>query len=755
VAQFTGDLADRASLFVDSSRNIWITEKGIHIYRITPDGKTDCVYTIEYDHRYDANLPKRARLNFNPVHATEDGQGRIWFWSGGLGGGGGVPSLVGLLIFDGKNFDHYPSFPGVPAKRFSAFGPDGADHMLLAAPAEHLYRIDIKTLTATVVPEPAPNTFRFVQQIFHAERATYVITSEEELPVAERGGEGRIGALWRLENGECKRLITGIDMRPQTIVDPLRSFLATPTGLWLGAYGTGPWFIPSGPDAPVHIDWRYGYSLDGSEGVMGLPGERLLLVATTNGSMACGTIAVKSAELLADFQSPVEVRTLNPLRAFVADQHGHIWGFLSGDAKVISEWDGKTWGNHALPEDFDPERFWNFGVDSHDRIWLLYYFCKGSVVILNPQRGNVEIYPDFSSALQAQLPVRTDFHVQGNLFTVSTFTADGQMGYRDGCGQAHYFNGQTWQTWRPHDIDSGSRGNFDGPAFFDRAGNFAVNIAGITWEYTKAAGWKITAFEHGYGTDQERTAQHYPHPPPGCEINNPESVAQDRLGTYWLTSHGQLYRAIPGLCVAQFPPDQRQPFSDSRTIKTALIDPEGNAFLETYFVSHPNVGEYVIVNALKPLPHTKVRASVDASGIVKLDFAAQVKGKAWFTWRADGGAWTQPAENAETTVNWLGNGRHRIEAAALDERLQIDPTPAATEVEIQIDAEKQVAALIEQLRDADYGRRDAAVAALVHQPVLALPLLQSARDKAGPNERWWIDAAIQQIKENLAKKGNP
>src|SRR5208283_3472467 len=153
--------------------------------------------------------------------------------------------------------------------------------------------------------------------------------------------------------------------------------------------------------------------------------------------------------------------------------------------------------------------------------------------------------------------------------------------------------------------------------------------------------------------------------------------------------------------------EQRQPFGDSRTIKAALIDPQGNAFLETYFRAHPDVGEYVIVDARPLLPQTKMHASVEASGIVRLHFETQVRGKAWFTWRVDGGAWTPPTESAETTVNWLANGKHRIEAAALDERLQIDTTPAATEVVIQIDSQRQVAALIEQLKNPDYSRRDA------------------------------------------------
>jgi len=754
LAQFAGDVAYAPTLFVDPVRNVWITGRGIHIYRVTPEGKAESVYTVEYDHHYDDNLPKGARLNFDPVYPTADGQGRIWFWSGGLGGGDGVPSLEGILIYDGKNFDYHRELPGVPFKRFSAVECEDAEHIFLAAAADHLYRVDTQTLAVAVIPEPAPGAFRFVQRIFHAEGATYVVAANGSMPVAERKGEGRIAVLWRQDSG-WKRVINGIDMRPETITDPLRPFLATPAGLWLGAYGAGPWFIPNGPGEPTHIDWRYGYSLDDSDGLMELPDGRLLIVAATSGSMDCGSTAVIPADLLAAFQSPSEVRTLNPLRVLVPDRHGHIWGFLSGDPPLISEWDGKTWTDHTVPEDFDPLNFGNFGADSQDRIWLLYTRCRGPVAILDPRRGKVESYPDFSAALQAQLAHRASFHVQGSLFTVSTFTTDGRIGYRDPCGQAHYFNGQAWQMWKPQDIDPTARGIFDGPSFFDRAGNFAVDIAGRTWEYVQTIGWRTTSFEPGFGTDQERLAPHALAPPPGCEISNPESVAQDRLGTYWLTSHGQLYRAIPGLCLPQFSSEQRQPFGDSRTVKAALIDPQGNAFLETYFRAHPDVGEYVIVDSRPPVPQTKMHARVEESGIVRLHFETQVRGKAWFTWRVDGGAWTPPTESAETTVNWLANGKHRIEGAALDERLQIDLTPAVAEVVIQFGSQKQVAALIEQLKNPDYSQRDAAVAALIRQPALALPLLQSAREKAGPDQRWWIDAAIQQIKENAAKSGSP
>jgi hypothetical protein len=47
------------------------------------------------------------------------------------------------------------------------------------------------------------------------------------------------------------------------------------------------------------------------------------------------------------------------------------------------------------------------------------------------------------------------------------------------------------------------------------------------------------------------------------------------------------------------------------------------------------------------------------------------------------------------------------------------------------------------------------VAALLRQPALALPLLRSAREKADADQRWWIDAAIQQIEESLSTNKKP
>jgi hypothetical protein len=539
-------------------------------------------------------------------------------------------------------------------------------------------------------------------------------------------------------------------MRPEYAQHPLRPFLATGRGLWVGAFGSGPWLVPAGRGAPALVDWHYAYPLDGSEGLFQLAAGRLLIVSANEGS-----IAVKPDDLLAAFESPPEVSTLNPPRTFIQDVRGHIFGLLPWVENALSDWDGKTWTDHPLPGGFDPQHFFTFAADSLNRIWLLPDAFGKAVAIFDPGHQTFEVYPGYADALQAQLPRPESFHLDGNLFTVPSFSPDGRICYRDEWSQVRYFDGQKWLRWGRKEIEGTNIPHLDGPAFFDRAGNVAVNIGGKTWEFTEAKGWHMTDFEPGPGTEQERQRRHSPTPLAGCDIGNPESIAQDRLGTYWLTHRGQLYRAIPGLCLPQFSPQEHQPFIDSREVRKVLIDLEGNALVETYFHLHPNVGEYVIVKPRLPLHKTILHATVAPSGAVEVRFSTPNPGKVWFTWRVDDSPWAAPTHQAQATLEWLPNGKHRIEAAAIDERLQIDPTPATALVEIRVDPREQISALIKRLRDPDYSVRNAAVAALLRQPAFALPLLRSAREQADADQRWWIDAAIQQIEESLSTNKKP
>lgn len=844
LARFTGRLKDRPHIFVDARGNAWVTEQGRRIFRVTPNGEAECVYTIPDSQFREEGRPKNDKSAFDPIYATADARGRIWFWSDCLAGRMHWASIQGVLVFDGEKVEHHPQIAGVPDKMFSIVAPEDADHMWLAVASDQLYRIDVNTFTATPAPAQDSQAFRYLQKIFRAGEDTYVVSGPVSKPVPEKSGGGQSGALWRLRSGAWTRVVNGLDMAPESYPQPSRPFLATEGNLWLGAFATGPWLIPKGEGNPVLVDWHYGNPLDGSEGLFLLADGRLLICSPQQGS-----IAASPADLLAAFQAPPEVRTLNPARLLLQDARGHLQGVLATEGNAFSDWDGQKWTEHPFPPTFNAAEMWGATVDSLNRTWFLarsageagypsplitsidppnmalgqpitvtltgtnfgtntpevsvtdatldgpltilshsdtkitlrmtiaasdpggtinfrvtshgyneagfYFGPKGmSAAIFNPQRGSFETFPTYAEALQAQLPLRKDFHLKADYFPMPTFTADGRICFQDELLQVRYFDGQTWQQWAPPAIVGSQRIGVVCTPFFDRAGNLAVNIDQKTWEYTKAGGWRTTTFERCGGTDEER-------PAPAaattlaCGFSAPGSVTRDPLGTYWLTYQRQLYRAIPGLCVAQFSPQEHQPFIDSRTVKRAYIDPEGNTFLETWFNTTPRVGEYVILSARRPPPPPKLRAAVDAEGTVHLQFAAPAGGKVKFIWRVNGGEWNVPTQNLEATLPWLPNGKYRIEAAAVDDQLQIDPTPAEALVEIRVNPQEQIKLLIRKLNDPDYSVRDAAVAALARRMTLALPLLQAAREKAGPDQRWWIDAAIQQIAENLAKNSKP
>ena len=738
LAQFTGAIGILPRIFVDRGGTAWISSQGRHIYRVSPEGEAQDVDTIADGQLRNEAPPFNGRAWLNPVFATGDNRGRVWFWSDCLAGGTNLASLRGVLIADGRKFEHHSHLDGVPDRGFSIIAPDDANHMWLAVADDQLYRVDIDTLAGTPVPEPSPHAFRYVQKIFQANQDTYLVAGSVWQAVPERSGGGRSGVLWRRRAGNWERVVDGLDMGPDFVQHPFRPFFTDSQGLWVGAFDLGPWFLPSGGGKPALVDWHYDYPLNGSEALFQLTDGHMLLISANQGS-----IAVNPSDLLAAFQASPGVSTLNPMQALTQDVRGHILGVLASADNALSDWDGKSWTSHPLPGGFDSARFGTLAQDSRHRVWLLSDPFGKSVAIFDPVAATFETYPDYPAALEAQLPRLEGFHLEPALFMVPSYTQDGRICYRDERLHVRYFDGRKWRNWERKEIDGSNQPFVDGPAFFDRAGNLAVNIEGGTWEFTEAKGWHHAEFERGLGTDREIHAHLRLAPPVGCDIGTPESIVRDQVGIYWLTVQGQLFRAIPGACLPEFAPRGRQPFIDGRRVRRVFVDLEGNAFLETYFSS--GTGEYVIVSARPPLPHASITARVDAGGTVKLHLDVPTKGKTWITWRTDGEMWASPTQGTEATIRGLAKGKHRIEAVAIDERLQADPRPAVAEIDIRVDSRQQLAALIEKLKDPDYSAREAAVTGLARQPALAIPLLQSARETATPDQRWWIDAAIQRI----------
>jgi len=373
LVRFAGRLRDRPHIFVDPGGRIWITEQGRHIFRVTAAGKPECVYTIADNQYLEAGRPKSENWAFNPIYVTADGQDRVWFWSNSLAGKVDWASLAGVLVFDGVKFEHHPAIAGIAGKKFSVIDAADTQHMWIAVVDDQLYRVDTDAFAATPgVPEPGFTAFRDVQGVFRTPTKIYVVAGSNWQPVAERSGGGRFGTLWQGAGGTWTRLVNGLDMRPESFLQPSRPFLVTVDGLWVGAFGNGPWFLPARSAANQLIDWQYSYPFDGSEGLFQLPGGRLLIVSANQGSFA-----VRPANLLAAFQSPSDFSTLNPLRTLAQDARRHLWGVLSAGDSVLSEWDGRKWSEHPLPRSFPLAQSWDPNLDSSGRFWLPFRLAGG------------------------------------------------------------------------------------------------------------------------------------------------------------------------------------------------------------------------------------------------------------------------------------------------------------------------------------------------------------------------------------------
>jgi hypothetical protein len=80
ICQFPGKLYSGYSNprpFADSQGRLWITGEGPTIYRAGSDGPP-LTYHIPPEQLLNA---ENAIEGYNPLHAIEDGRGRIWVWS--------------------------------------------------------------------------------------------------------------------------------------------------------------------------------------------------------------------------------------------------------------------------------------------------------------------------------------------------------------------------------------------------------------------------------------------------------------------------------------------------------------------------------------------------------------------------------------------------------------------------------------------------------------------------------------------------
>ena len=233
------------------------------------------------------------------------------------------------------------------------------------------------------------------------------------------------------------------------------------------------------------------------------------------------------------------------------------------------------------------------------------------------------------------------------------------------------------------------------------------------------------------------------------DIPDADSVVADRSGIYWVVAQRKVYRAGFGLHAAVFPASEPQPFADGRKLTAAHVDNAGNAFFADLAVRPRRGG--VRPGARRAAENNncaahEIRRRPDA-GTVRDQRSESAFHLAARRRRVERGH-----HKHDVATRRHGAGHHRVQVIAIDERLQTDPVPAEISFESRLDTAQRLQRLIAQLGDKDFARREAAVKSLASLPQAALPALKTAREKASDDQRWWIDAAIQEIERKIKVK---
>jgi len=134
-----------------------------------------------------------------------------------------------------------------------------------------------------------------------------------------------------------------------------------------------------------------------------------------------------------------------------------------------------------------------------------------------------------------------------------------------------------------------------------------------------------------------------------------------------------------------------------------------------------------------------------------IEFDFSLKGappKTTFSYRLDQGKWVA-AEGANLKLDLLFSGKHEIEVEAVLKtnatRLVGKKTALSFEVKVGTPSE-QMAKWIGQLAQPDEQKRAQIIQTLREQPEVSKPLLQTARESADDDLKWWIDVVLQGMK---------
>ena len=725
---------------IDSKGCIWISGSFPRIYRT--DGKGGITMVHEFvPEDFRSRNPKRMLTAdlYNPIHAEEDGLGRMWVWSGTTGGHisqWGVdpnldssPSLHGIYLISEDKVELHDDLGAIKGGDFYSVARLDNRHMIISDSENGVYKVDIENWKTQGLPGPTQWELRNVHELF---------IDGSDLYAFDRVSGAN---LWRWSNEQWAEIVPDLEDNTAGIGYAPRTWLRAKDGMIVQACDHEAWFLPNTGPART-LSWKSALPISKIKAILQLKNGTFCILGAGTQIYYC-EIAAPTNDL-----SNHRIIEVEPAAAWLGAKR--IWMIPKQDSNVLKEWDGKTWLTHAIPNMGRGDVALN--EDDQGRIWVYNY--DGSANFFDPVKNQWQSFSHFDDYLAETkgYPVHFQYLWQAPFPRYSTDKQ--RIAYRVPVfDYVHYFNGATWHIFRGSDITGwpGDHGHFNAPWFDARDMLCISNRANnITWQCDENGKWSSVPYV-AHPSDNydpiEKTKFRVDNLPEGCPIRNPHSIQTDNLGAFWFTKDANLYRCIGDQYVPVFAPAEVTPFNSDPDLLEVEVDSQGNAFIQ---ILAAETRRYLIL-AKRPAPHTTIALKrIDEDSLVAT-FDPHSDGIINFRWQLDDNEWNSTKSSA-VTLHHLSNGPHIIRVVAIDDGLNMDSSPATAHCEIKINTDKQMALLIGQLTSPDYDLRKEAVQILSGEPKLSLPALLKAKTTANEEQLWWIEATLQEIEDKKASK---
>jgi len=221
----------------------------------------------------------------------------------------------------------------------------------------------------------------------------------------------------------------------------------------------------------------------------------------------------------------------------------------------------------------------------------------------------------------------------------------------------------------------------------------------------------------------------------------------DGLGARWRVDGCRLIREAFDRKATYTNASDANPFLIPRDLVAAYVDPIGNTLLYTRCASYPEFFEAyneMVIVPTRPSTAASIKHLVTTGDTLKAHIAA-AGGDASIYWRLDGGKWAPVQKNGLVSASYLPAGPHSVEAIAVDQKLRFDAMPAKAECSVNLGSDQLLKALVSLLLTDGDAERETDVRHIAAFGARAIPFLRDARASANEDQRWWLDAVLQQL----------